>query len=407
MKIALFGLGRVGLPLALYIADKNHTVTGYDIDQTRIDAVKSLKFPFMEAGAQELLEKTLNRTFTIAGSPADAIKNADAIILTVGTPVNGYMNPSFSQIDQVFNSIAGHLQKDQLIILRSTLAPGTTERLKRFLETNTGFKVGEDLYLAYCPERTAEGKTIEEMPLIPQLIGSLDAKSARKASELFATLSPELIKSDARSVEIAKLICNMYRYINFALANELMMIADKHKRDIYEIVNLVNHNYVRGGVLTPGFSAGPCLFKDGFFLINDTPFTELISTSWSINERVPNYLVEKIENLTDIVGVKIAVLGLAFKKNSDDPRDSLAYKLVKILQNKGAKPAAHDPFIQTGKLESVLKDAQIIFISTNHDLYKETGLEKIIGMTGQPQVIVCDIWDIFKTGKIISKHNQS
>jgi UDP-N-acetyl-D-mannosaminuronic acid dehydrogenase len=402
MKITLFGLGRVGLPFALYLS-KFHQVTGYDVDAKRIKQVSEKQFPFKEAGGPELLVENLNKSFFVTSDPAAAVSAADVIIITVGTPVNGYMNPSFSQIDDVFTTILPHLKANQLIILRSTLAPGTVERLKRMLEGKSAFKVGKNLFLAYCPERTAEGRTIEEMPLIPQLIGSLDPESAKKAEKFFEGLVPETILSDSRSVEIAKLICNMYRYINFALANELMMIADKNQRDIYEIVHLVNHNYVRGGVAKPGLAAGPCLFKDGFFLINNLPYSELISTSWSINERIPNYLIEQIAAQKNLEDTKVAILGLAFKKNSDDNRDSLSYKIIKILNSLGAKPMAHDPFIPSSNFETVLDQAEVIIIATNHDHYKNLGLKEITKLTHQKNVIVCDIWNLFETGKIISK----
>jgi len=404
MNVALFGLGRVGLPLALYLAHKKHRVTGYDIDRERLIDINTGKFPFKEAGAQQVLDETLGKTFFAVDSPATALQDAQVVIITVGTPVNAYMNPSFKQVEQAILDICQTIKPKTLIILRSTLAPGTTERIKRLIERTTNFQVGRDLYLAFCPERTAEGKTIEEMPKIPQLIGTLDAQSAAKTQAFFATLSPSTLLSDSRSVEIAKLICNMYRYVNFALANELMMIADHHHRDIYEVLRLANTDYIRGGITAPGFSAGPCLFKDGFFLIQDLPYSELISTSWSINERVPNYLINRLAASGSLENKKIAVLGLAFKKNGDDPRDSLAYKVIKILGNKGAKVKAHDPYIDSLPLDEVLDQAQIIIIATNHDRFKNLGLDKLKAKTGHKSVQICDIWNLFGTGRIIFDH---
>ena len=405
MKTAIFGLGRVGLPMALYLASKKYQVIGFDIDEKRLSDLKSGKFPFKEKGGQELLTKHLNKGFALTNRPKLAIESSKYIILTVGTPVNTYMNPNFKQVFSAIDQICKYIKKDQTILLRSTLAPSTTEKIEERLEKKTKLKIGKDIFVAYVPERTAEGSTIEEMPYIPQIIGANQKKSQKKASVFFKKISPSVLLSDSRSAEIAKLICNMYRYVNFALGNELMMLSDKQDRNVYEIIRLANTDYKRGGVSYPGFSAGPCLFKDGFFLINGAPYTELISTSWSINERIPNYLIDQLSSKTKISGKKAAVLGLAFKKNSDDPRDSLSYKVVKVLENERAEVVASDPYIESPKLADSLKNAKIVVVATNHDRYKKLGLSKIVKMTAQKSIFLIDIWNMFGTNKIVSKIN--
>ena len=179
----------------------------------------------------------------------------------------------------------------------------------------------------------------------------------------------------------------MYRYINFAIENEFMMIAQQHERDIYEIINLVNKDYKRGGLKSPGFTAGPCLYKDGFFLVSKTPFAELITTAWKINESVPAYLIEEIKKQTSLVDKNVAILGLSFKKNIDDNRNSLSYKAKKILLAAGAKVSLHDPFIEPRNLDTVLKNADIVIIAMDHDIYKELTLEQIGEKTNKETIV--------------------
>lgn len=401
-KISIIGLGRVGLPLALTFAEKGFYVYGVDVDKNRVLLINSGKMPFLEEGADVLLEKHIGKNVIATTDLQSATQNSQVIILTLGTPVDEHLNPIFSQIESVIQSIVPILHAGQLIVLRSTVSPGTTEYLKRYIEKNTKWKIGQDIFLAFCPERIAEGKSIEEIPIIPQLIGTLEKASGQKAETLFKKLTPEIIHSDARSVELAKLYCNMYRYINFAIANEFMMITQQHERDIHEIITLVNKDYKRGGLKSPGFAAGPCLYKDGFFLVNKTPFAELITTAWKINESVPAYLIEEIKKQISLIDKKVAILGLAFKKNIDDNRNSLAYRARKIFIAEGAKVALHDPYIEPGNLQNILKDAEVVLIAMNHDAYKELTIEKIRDYTNK-EPIICDVWNLLGKGKILFK----
>jgi UDP-N-acetyl-D-mannosaminuronic acid dehydrogenase len=402
-RISIIGIGRVGLPLALVFAEKGFFVYGVDVDKNKVLVVNSGKMPFIEEGADVLLEKWRGKSFVATTDFQYATENSDTIVLTLGTPVDEHLNPIFSQIEAVIRNIIYNLHAGQLIILRSTVSPGTTEYIKRYIEANTKWKIGEDIFLAFCPERIAEGKSVEEIPQIPQIIGTLDKKSAEKAELVFKKLTPQILHSDARSAELAKLYCNMYRYINFAIANEFMMIAQQHDRDIYEIINLVNKDYKRGGLRSPGFTAGPCLYKDGFFLVNRTPFAELITTSWKINESVPGYLIEEIKKQTTLINKKVAILGLAFKKNIDDNRNSLAYRAKKICIAEGAKVTIHDPFLEPCDLNNVLRGADLVIIAMDHDYYKkELTLNKITELTNK-ETLVCDIWNIFCTGKVFNK----
>jgi UDP-N-acetyl-D-mannosaminuronic acid dehydrogenase len=398
--VAVFGLGRIGLPLALTLADKNFTVYGVEKSKVKNRLVSSGVMPFEEPGAEELLKKHIGKNFRLEPSAEKVTKKVDVAILCVGTTVDEFMNPITDDLFSVLRGILPHLSKETLLITRSTLTPGSSREVIKFVETRTKFRLGKDFFYAYVPERIAEGKAIEEMKTIPSIIGVEDAKSGEWAEKIFEKLGPKTYVTDTLSAEIAKLSLNTYRYITFAAANELAMIAEHYGRDIHQILALANADYRRGGIPDPGLAAGPCLYKDGFFLKHGTPYNSLITASLGINEGLPAYLVSKIREVRSLEGLKVALLGLAYKKNVDDPRDSLAFKVKKLMKSHRAKVATHDPYIQGTKIERVLKGADIVFVSTNHDHYKEFGLDNIKKHVNK-NALICDIWDIFETKKIL------
>jgi len=405
--VSVVGIGRVGLPLCLILAESGYKVYGIDVRQDYIAKIKKAEMPFVEDKAQELLEKHVNKNFFPTTEMAKT-KEADYIVLTLGTPVDEHLNPEYKQIEAVMQSIVKLLRKGQTIILRSTVAPGTTEYLKDFIEKQSTLKVGKDIFLAFCPERIAQGQAIEETKEIPQIVGGINEESTKKAIEFFRPFTREQLKTDAKSAELAKIFTNMYRYINFSIANEFMILAEEHERDIYEIIHLINHNYKRGGLKMPGYAAGPCLYKDGFFLINTMPFNELISVSWKINETTPLYLLGKIKNKTSLKGKKVALLGMAFKADNDDTRNSLSFKIKKALQREHAIVECHDPFVEEyrkKKVEEVLKGAEVVIIAMHHSEYKKLSFEKLKKLASK-NCIVCDIWNLLGKNKIIYKTGE-
>lgn len=400
LNIAVIGIGRVGLPLALFLASKGHKVYGIDTDVEKVDFISKGHMPFMEEGAEQLLKKHI-KVDLVVSSNFISVKKCDVIILTLGTPVDENMNPSFVQIDKSFDSCSPYLKKSQLLILRSTVSPRTTDYVKSRLE-ELGFKVGIDFFLAFCPERIAEGKSLTELATIPQIVGGVDRTSGQKAANFFQNLGIEVNVSDSVSAELSKLFTNMYRYINFAIANQFMILAGNHNRDIYKIVDLVNRNYARGGLAMPGLTAGPCLFKDGFFLVSDVSFPDLIVTSWKINESIPLFLIKKVQERIRMHGKKAVILGLAFKAEIDDIRESLAFKVKKALERERAKVFLHDPYVPgyQNDLGDVLKDADLIFLATNHNFYKKMDISYVRKLVSK-NCVICDVWNIFKTNKII------
>jgi UDP-N-acetyl-D-mannosaminuronic acid dehydrogenase len=396
--VVVLGIGRVGLPLALYLADRGHQVKGVDINAATVAVLSGGSLPFMENGAQEVLDRTLGKSFQPT-TDASCVSNASVIILTLGTPVDDHLNPDFGAIDSVLSGLTAHLRAGQLFLLRSTVTPGTTEYVRRWLERSTDFVVGKDLFLAFCPERIAQGHSFQELPEIPQIVGSLDDASGVKAAAFFDGLSGPVLRTDARSAEIAKLFCNVYRYIDFAIGNEFMMLAEQHDRSIYEILRLVNEGYKRGGLKSPGFSGGPCLYKDGFFLVERTPFPDLLTTAWKINESLPGYLIERARlELGSLEGKKVLVMGLAFKRDIDDSRNSLSYKAIKILRRQMADVLLHDPYLAPGDLKPMLAAADFVLVATNHSEYLALGAATLsdIGPT-----LISDVWNVFGTRQVL------
>lgn len=403
-SVAVIGLGRVGLPFALFLAQRGHDVQGIEVNPHTLAELRAGRLPFREEGGQEALTATLGRRFH-PGDDLAALAGVEVIIITLGTPVDDFNNPIFQPIETLLRAALPHLRAGQLLVLRSTVAPGATEHLCRLIERSTDFRLGRDLYMAFCPERIAEGRSFAELPTVPQIVGGVDPASGARAAAFFRQVTDTVLPVDARSAELAKLFCNMYRYIDFAVANEFMMIARQHGRDIHPIVAAINHEYPRGGLKSPGLTGGPCLYKDGFFLTGKIPYNELISSAWKIHETVPAFLVEQVRALAPIDGAKAAVLGLAFKKNIDDNRNSLAYKLKKILLAEGAEVHLHDPLIPSEPLETALRDADLIFVAMNHDAFA-TLTPASLARLARPTAAVADIWNLLGTGQVVFRLDQ-
>jgi UDP-N-acetyl-D-mannosaminuronic acid dehydrogenase len=396
--VAVIGLGRVGLPFALFLAERGCTVHGIESNANTVATLRDGRLPFREEGGQAALSAHLGSRF-LPGDDLAALAGVDTIVITLGTPVDEFNNPIFLPIETLLRAALPHLRAGQLLVLRSTLAPGATEHIGRLIERASPLRIGQDLFLAFCPERIAEGRSFAELPEVPQIVGGVDAASSERAAAFFRLVTPTVHIVDARSAELAKLFCNMYRYIDFAVANEFMMIAAQHQREIYPILHAVNDGYKRGGLKSPGLTGGPCLYKDGFFLTGKIPYNELIASAWKIHETTPAYLVEQARALRPIDGAKAALLGLSFKRDIDDPRNSLAYKLRKLLLTEGALVHVHDPFVASEPLDAVLRDADFVFIAMNHSAFERLTLDGLRA-AARPDSVVVDIWNVLRTGRI-------
>jgi UDP-N-acetyl-D-mannosaminuronic acid dehydrogenase len=370
--VAIVGLGRVGLPLALSFADRGLKVIGIDKDPDVLRAISDRRMPFHETGTQELLERVVGGQgdlLELSGSlPAAAA--ADHIVLTLGTPAFSHIEIDISQIRSALEELLPLLRSGQTIILRSTVAPGTTEWVAGYLEQRRGFTVGQDLFVAHVPERIAENHFLEEIASLPCIVGGVGEASGEQAASLFSSFATEILQTTPVQAELAKIWTNILRYTNFALPNLLMMNCEQWGANVFEVIRLINHDYPRGGIATPGLTAGSCLRKDFTFSEERSSAPGMLLAVSRVHETVPLFLVEGLKRRLggSLRGCKVAVLGLTFKRDSDDLRDSLAGKLIRLLERELAHVARHDPHVpsQSEPLETALADAAAVIIATNH-----------------------------------------
>ena len=381
------GCGRVGLPLSIAFADKGLKVVVYDTDRQKLKMITDGIMPFKEEGCGAKLKKVIKSNLTPTDDP-NLISQSKFLIVTIGTPVEEHLNPRYTEIFHFFDSISPYLVDGHHIILRSTVYPGTTRRLHNLFSKNH-----VKVKLAFCPERIAEGKALHELESLPQIISGFDEKTIEEVSSLFKHLTEDIVVIDPTEAELAKLFTNSWRYIQFAAVNQFYMVADKHGLDYSRIHHAMTYKYPRtNGIPTPGFAAGPCLFKDTMQLAaySDNSFY-LGHSAMLINEWLPSYLVEKIKSSGDITEKTVGILGMAFKAESDDERDSLSFKLKTILETEAGKVLCSDPYVKKGyfiEAEDLIKRSDIIIIATPHNIYRTINIPN--------DKTVVDIWNIYK-----------
>jgi UDP-N-acetyl-D-mannosaminuronic acid dehydrogenase len=383
------GCGHVGLPLALSLADCGYRVGINDIDAAKVAQVKSGRLPFLENGAEALLKKLLPTGRLDVTTDPGSVGRTDTVILVIGTPIDEFMNPSVRIFDKVLDDLIPHLKKGSLMVLRSTVFPGTTESVERRLRES-----GVEVEVVFCPERIAEGHALEELRTLPQLVGATSDQAFERASRLFERLGVRVFRTTPMEAELAKLLNNTWRYMKFAIANQFFQIAHRSGIDYARVLDAVRHDYPRAADLPgPGFAAGPCLLKDTMQLSAFTPdHFPMGQAAMQVNEGLPNYIVDTLNSRKPLQGRTVGILGMAFKGESDDPRASLSYKLRKLAAFKGARVMCTDPYVEDASfepLEKVLHDSDVLVIGAPHKAYR--GLE----LDGRD---VVDIWGI--TGPI-------
>ena len=383
------GCGHVGLPLALSLADSGYQVGINDIDKSKVELVKAGQVPFLENGAEELLEKILPSGRLELSTDPSMLTRTHTVILVIGTPIDEFMNPSVRIFDRVLDELTPHFQKGSLVVLRSTVFPGTTDTVERRLRA-----AGVDAEVVFCPERIAEGHALEELRTLPQLVGANSDAAYTKASRLFERLGVAVVRTTPLEAELAKLLTNTWRYMKFAIANQFFQIAHRSGVDYNQVFNAIRHDYPRALDLpAPGFAAGPCLLKDTMQLSAFTPdHFPMGQAAMQINEGLPNYIVDTLNSRRPLLGRSVGILGMAFKGESDDPRASLSYKLRKLAQFKGAMVMCTDPYINDPTfepLEKVLRESEVLIVGAPHRAYRTLELD------GRE---VVDVWGI--TGPI-------
>jgi UDP-N-acetyl-D-mannosaminuronic acid dehydrogenase len=397
--VAVVGLGRVGLPLAIALADAGLAVRGLEVDEQRRMAIELGKMPFQEPGADELLRRVVSDgRLTVSASPAEVIEASHAVILCVGTPLGSDLRADYRQLRRALDVLAPHLRAGQLLIQRSTVSPGTLEKVVRPFLAHRRPDVAGALLLAACPERIAEGKALVEIRSLPEIVGTADEDSADAASALFEVLDAGKMihRTDPTSAELTKLFTNVYRYVNFALANEFALLSEYFGADAHAVIRMVNDRYPRASVPTPGPAGGPCLSKDGYFLVEELNLPDFVLLAWKLNDSAPAHIARKVvERLAQhgvpVDGTPIAVLGRTFKRDSDDERQSPSLRIVDILEREGADIRTHDPFVAGPTLDEALEGARAMVLATNHSFYDSLDPVHVAHLMAEPHVTI-DCW---------------
>lgn len=371
--VVVGGCGHVGLPLGLMLSDKgNCTVNLLDIDQLKVDSVNAKRAPFIELGIDILIDRVMGRT-AFATTDKNCLRDADAVITVVGTPVDKHLNPTVSELKKNIDEILELMKPGALLILRSTVYPGVTHLVHQHIKSR-----GANIKLAFCPERIAEGKALEELVALPQIVSGVDQIAVDAASELFGRLTDKILVLEPLEAELAKLFTNSWRYLNFSISNQFYMLAQEWGLDFYRIYDAVKFEYPRmASFARPGFAAGPCLLKDTLQLsafANNNFF--LGHSAMLVNEGLPNFLVNSLSDLP-LNECTVGILGMAFKANSDDKRDSLSYKLRNLLEVRAKSVLCTDPYVEDPSLvdlQTVLDQSDVLILGAPHDIYKSLDL---------------------------------
>jgi UDP-N-acetyl-D-mannosaminuronic acid dehydrogenase len=385
------GCGHVGLPLAIALAS-HHQVRIFDIDSAAVARVRRGEMPFRDAGAEEGLRDALRRGLVVSDSP-QSLDGAEVLVVVIGTPVDEHLNPSFGVFDQLLNQLAEYMRDGQTLLLRSTVYPGTSDRVQRELNLR-----GRKVEVAFCPERVAEGVALEEIRKLPQIISGFSPAGLAAARAVFEPLGVDLLELTPLEAEITKLCNNVYRYITFAVANQFYMLASDWNIDFHRILHAMKFNYPRAAHMpAPGFAAGPCLFKDTMQMsaFNNNQFF-LGHAAMLVNEGLPQFVVNRmLRRWPDLRSRKVGILGMAFKAESDDTRESLSYKLKKILSLHCAEVLTTDPYVADATLqplEEVVRAADILVVGAPHRRYKA------LDTLGKP---VVDVWNHLGKGSTV------
>jgi UDP-N-acetyl-D-mannosaminuronic acid dehydrogenase len=387
--VVIGGAGRVGLPLAIALADRGASVTIYDVSDEAVKLVNDAVMPFDEPGAAEILARVRAAGSLVATTDPGAVGDAEHVVVVIGTPVDEHLNPDPQAIPVALAACAEYLRDGQLIILRSTVYPGVTALVESMVA-----QWGRDIEVAFCPERIAEHQAMTELVSLPQIISARSDSARERASTLFSRLTSTLVQLEPEEAELAKLFTNTWRYIKFATANQLFMMANDRGLDFDRIRTGLMTDYPRAADMPgPGFAAGPCLFKDTMQLaaFSDNNFG-LGHAAMLVNEGLPLYLVSRLAERHDLARMTVGILGMAFKARSDDTRSSLSYKLKRVLAFKAARVLTTDPYVKTDPtltpLDEVITDADLLIIATPHPDYADLSTHKP----------VIDIWNLLGHG---------
>lgn len=394
-KVGVIGLGYVGLPLAAILASKGYRVLGCDIRQDVVLKINHGIAPINEKGLQELVARGVSTNRLSATSDGgEVVKHSDAIFVVVQTPIDERGKPELSALKSVCATIARNLSRGKLIVVESTLPLGATKEVILPVLESSGLKAGSDFFLAYSPERAIPTQTLDEIQSNARIIGGITQESAELAQLIYRDVTRgELFLEDVSVVEMVKIIENTYRDVNIALANELAVLAERVGVDVTRAINLANR-HPRVHLHMPGTGVGGhCIPKDPNFLIHKARELgmqlRIVQSARDVNENMPRHVLELVNKALEscgkkLSGSKIAVLGIAYKGNTDDTRGTPSKKIIETLLKLDCEVFSHDPFVTqdfggkfSNNLEDAVRGADVVLIATDHEEYRRLDLKKL------------------------------
>jgi UDP-N-acetyl-D-mannosaminuronic acid dehydrogenase len=342
--------------------------------------------PFVEEGCTKLLKKMISKKKIFATHELNEVKRCKYIIVCLGTPTNNKFEPNLKNFINFFYQLRKFLKKNQIVIIRSSIYPGICNKIYKIIKKKCK-------NLSYCPERIVQGKSITELPRLPQLVSGKTKRAIIESGKLFKKICKKIIYTDVTEAELIKLFSNAYRYINFSISNQFYMICQNQNLDFFKIRKIMRDGYIRNAnIPMSGFTAGPCLLKDTMQLsaFYDHKFL-LGHSAMEINEGIPKFIINKLESKYNLKKKTVGVLGLAFKSETDDIRDSLSIKLLQLLKAKKIKTLQSDEYFKSGENVNknyLIKKSDIIIVSTPHKAYKYLKIGK--------NKILIDIWGLIE-----------
>ena len=401
-KICVLGLGYIGLPTGAILASKGFKIIGVDINFKVVKRLNSKDIENSEPGLANLVKRVISS----GNLKAQTIpEEADVFIICVPTPLTDEKKADLTYVKNATKSILPYLKKDNLVILESTVPPGTTQKIIKPILEESSLKVGSELYLAYCPERVIPGNILKEIVNNDRIIGGITQESAELAKEIYQSfVQGKIYLTDATTAEMIKLTENSFRDVNIAFANELSRICDQLNLNVWEVIKLAN-KHPRVNILNPGPGVGGhCIAVDPFFIIEKAPEkAKLIKTARSVNDSMPDYIVKKVETALNKIKVEnplIACLGMTYKANVDDIRESPALKVIRKLRKKGYLVRVCDPYIKDFSefplfsLKEVAEGADCLVLLVDHKEFKE--LEPDEFLKEMRHKIIIDIRGVWK-----------
>ena len=384
-KISIIGgAGHVGFPLGLILSAKGYNVSLIDKNNENINKINKGSPPFLEEGSKPLLKKMLKLKRIKSTNKFSDVKDSKYIIVCIGTPINKNLNPDLKNFLKFFKILKKYLNKDQIIIIRSSVYPGICDKVYKIIRS-------KNKNLSYCPERIVQGKSIKELPDISQLVSGKSKKSIIQSSILFKKICKKIIRVEIIEAELVKLFSNAYRYIHFAISNQFLMICKNLGLDFFKVREIMKDGYKRNAhIPMSGFTSGPCLLKDTMQLSSfyNHKFS-LGHVAMQVNEGIPNFIIHSLKKDYNLKKKTVGLLGLTFKADCDDIRDSLAMKLLYSLKKRKIKTLYSDEYYKMQgmkKKNDLVKKSDIIIISTPHKAYKNLKIPK--------NKKIIDIWGI-------------